>query len=100
MSSGKNTISNGDLVAAGSTAREYILVVLACLGLNLVIACLILVYQPNYFVDQTLITDPDARHYLLLGKNLMEHGSFSRCREAPFRPDLFRTPIYPLFVGV
>ena len=73
---------------------------LSCLGLNLVIACLILVYQPQYFVDQKLITDPDARHYLLLGENLIEHGSFSRCREAPFRPDLFRTPIYPLFVGV
>ena len=100
MSSGKTTISNGEIMAGRSTARGYVLVVLLCLSLNLVIACLILVYQPRYFVDQTLITDSDARHYLLLGTNMMEHGSFSRCREAPFRPDLFRTPMYPLFVGV
>ena len=100
MSFGNNTISDAGRPAERSAARGFILVVLLCLGLNLVIACLILVNQPRYFVNPSLIVEPDQLHYLLLGKNLMEHGSFSRCTEAPYRPDMFRTPVYPFFVGV
>lgn len=39
----------------------------------------------------------DAGEYLQTGKNLFEHGVFSRDARPPYTPDSFRTPVYPIF---
>ncbi len=40
----------------------------------------------------------DSAHYLTLSENLSTHGVFSRALQAPFYPDLARTPGYPVFL--
>lgn len=40
----------------------------------------------------------DSAHYLILSENLSAHGVFSRALQAPFYPDLARTPGYPVFL--
>ncbi len=40
----------------------------------------------------------DSAHYLTLSENLSTHNVFSRALQAPFYPDLARTPGYPVFL--
>jgi 4-amino-4-deoxy-L-arabinose transferase-like glycosyltransferase len=40
----------------------------------------------------------DSEGYLNLAKNLVLHGVFSQESASPYAPDLFRTPIYPIFI--
>jgi hypothetical protein len=42
----------------------------------------------------------DSAHYLALSENLSTHNVFSRALQAPFYPDLARTPGYPVFLLV
>lgn len=42
----------------------------------------------------------DSDHYLRLADNLVQHGVFSRSAQAPFFPDIARTPFYPLFLAL
>jgi 4-amino-4-deoxy-L-arabinose transferase-like glycosyltransferase len=55
--------------------------------------------QPSYLHDYRLNINPDARHYVLLGRNFFLLGTYSRSSSAPYAPDMFRTPGYPLFAG-
>lgn len=41
----------------------------------------------------------DSYGYASIGENFFEHGVWSQSEEAPFYPDVFRTPIYPLLIG-
>ncbi|MEO0077513.1 MAG: glycosyltransferase family 39 protein [candidate division WOR-3 bacterium] len=41
----------------------------------------------------------DAAEYLRLADNLVRHRLFSLDSTPPFRPDVFRTPVYPLFLA-
>jgi len=41
----------------------------------------------------------DSREYIALARNLVVHHTFSRDTTPPFRPELFRTPVYPLFLA-
>lgn len=42
----------------------------------------------------------DSDHYLRLANNLVQHGVFSRSPQAPFFPDIARTPGYPVFLAL
>src|SRR3989344_4669068 len=41
----------------------------------------------------------DPLEYYTASVNLYQHGVFSRMSQAPFGPDRFRTPFYPLVAG-
>ncbi|MBM3323997.1 hypothetical protein FJY69_11050, partial [candidate division WOR-3 bacterium] len=41
----------------------------------------------------------DAPEYLRLADNLARHRLFSLDSAPPYRPDVFRTPVYPLFLA-
>jgi 4-amino-4-deoxy-L-arabinose transferase-like glycosyltransferase len=41
----------------------------------------------------------DSREYVALAKNLAHHQTFSRDSVPPYRPELFRTPVYPLLLA-
>ena len=61
-------------------------------------ASLLAVQRFDYFRNATLNPYPDAKDYLLLGKNLREQGVFSR--DENLEPDLLRTPGYPVLIGL
>ena len=42
----------------------------------------------------------DAREYIALARNLVSSHTFTRDTVPPFRPELFRTPAYPLFLAL
>jgi 4-amino-4-deoxy-L-arabinose transferase-like glycosyltransferase len=44
-------------------------------------------------------TAGDSRDWDLLARNLIEHRLYSRSTEAPFEPEVFRAPLYPIFVA-
>jgi len=73
--------------------------VLLCLTLNALLLAGIAVRRPDYLVDAQLNPNPDALHYVLLGRNLLTRGEFSRSDTAPYIPDALRTPAYPAFAG-
>jgi hypothetical protein len=83
-----------------TTDRKTMLVLAGvCLGVNLTLAILIFANRPEYLKDYRLADNPDARHYVLLGRNVFLNGNYSRCEQPPYVPDMFRTPVYPLFAG-
>jgi hypothetical protein len=41
----------------------------------------------------------DSREYVALAENLAHHQTFSRDSVPPYRPELFRTPAYPLLLA-
>lgn len=60
-------------------------------------AALRLAYNAN-----TLIVDPvraDAAYNLVYAHNLLDHGTFSKDRDAPPAPDAYWAPGYPLFLA-
>lgn len=73
--------------------------ILLCFGINLAILAGIAINNQEYLLDYRLNTNPDAVHYVLLGRNTLLHGHFSRSESPPYEPDMLRTPIYPLFSG-
>jgi len=72
---------------------------LVCVLLNSILLIWIGINQPSYLHDYRLNISPDARHYVLLGRNFFLLGKFSRNPTTPHDPDMFRTPGYPLFAG-
>jgi len=42
----------------------------------------------------------DSREYIMLARNLARHQTFSRDTVPPLRPELFRTPAYPLLLAL
>jgi hypothetical protein len=42
----------------------------------------------------------DSREYIALARNLVSSHTFTRDTVPPFRPELFRTPAYPLFLAL
>lgn len=70
-----------------------------CLAVNAVMLGAVAANDPQYLVDYRVSDNPDARHYFILGRNIVTLGEFSRNTQPPYVPDMLRTPIYPLFVG-
>src|SRR5579883_1812165 len=73
--------------------------ILLCLGINIAILLSIALCNKDYMFNYKLNQNPDARHYVLLGRNALLHGHFSRCDAPPYKPDMLRTPVYPIFAG-
>jgi 4-amino-4-deoxy-L-arabinose transferase-like glycosyltransferase len=72
---------------------------LVCILLNVTLSIWIVTNRPGYLRDSQLNEHPDAQHYVLLGRNILLLGEYSRRSEAPYVADAFRTPGYPLFAG-
>jgi 4-amino-4-deoxy-L-arabinose transferase-like glycosyltransferase len=72
---------------------------LLCLTINGAILAGIWLENPDYLADSGSNKNPDALHYVLLGRNALQHGEFSRSDAPPYIPDMLRTPAYPLFAG-
>jgi 4-amino-4-deoxy-L-arabinose transferase-like glycosyltransferase len=70
-----------------------------CLLLNLAVFAVIACHRPAYLRDASLAPNPDAHHYVLLGRNFLRDGHYSRCSQPPYVPDILRTPVYPLVAG-
>jgi 4-amino-4-deoxy-L-arabinose transferase-like glycosyltransferase len=79
--------------------RSVWLLALVCLGVNLAIFAGIAVRRPEYLRDYRLCNNPDAPHYVTLGRNVLLTGNYSRCDGPPYPPDMLRPPVYPLFAG-
>ncbi len=73
--------------------------VLICLTLNLALLAGIGVKRPTYLTNFHENANPDANHYVQLGRNVLLLGIYSRQAEPPYVPDMVRTPVYPLFAG-
>src|SRR5688572_27728144 len=80
-------------------SRSHYLSLALCLAINLAIFVGVARNRPLYLRNTELMENPDARHYVLLGKNVLLHGRFSRAEEPPLIPDMLRTPLYPLVAG-
>ena len=67
------------------------------IGLLVVLRCSLLVY---FIISGGKYLYPDTPMYLELATNLIENQVFSMSREAPFIPEVFRTPGYPVFLAL
>jgi 4-amino-4-deoxy-L-arabinose transferase-like glycosyltransferase len=72
---------------------------LLCLAVNLAVFAGVALQRPEYLRDARLCSNPDAWHYVLLGRNMLLTGHYSRCEGPPYVPDMLRPPVYPLFAG-
>jgi hypothetical protein len=79
--------------------RGVWLLALLCVGVNLAIFTGVAVRRPEYLRDHRLCNNPDAPHYVTLGRNVLLTGRYSRCDAPPYQPDMLRPPVYPLFAG-
>lgn len=74
--------------------------IVVCAAIHAAIFLGIVMRQPEYLRNYRLNAKPDARHYVLEGRNTWLLGHFSRCSAEPFVPDILRTPVYPVFAGL
>jgi 4-amino-4-deoxy-L-arabinose transferase-like glycosyltransferase len=74
-----------------------ILVLLVALGLRLMLFLAIGPWRQE--VVETRILAGDPVWYNEIALNLANHGVFSRSALPPYRPDIFITPAYPLFLA-
>ena len=54
------------------------------------------------YVETAIADTPfraDTAKYLTIANNLITHGAYSAEKTLPFRPDVFITPGYPLFLA-
>lgn len=51
------------------------------------------------FGAESFISFSDARDFVLIAQNILEHGIFTQFREPPFIPDAIRLPLHPLFIA-
>lgn len=69
---------------------------LAALAANLLLHIVLIALPASVPVrTKALDTIGDAREYEALAENLLNHATFTRDTQPPYRPELFRTPLYP-----
>lgn len=78
--------------------REVTLLALLALGVGLAACALVMSAAFAGGLDPVRLTG-DAKGYVQLAENLHAHGAFSFSKEAPFAPDSFRAPGYPMFLA-
>ncbi len=62
---------------------------------------LVFILLPRAPIETKAVTSiGDSREYIALARNLVSSHTFSRDTVPPFRPELFRTPGYPLFLAL
>lgn len=54
---------------------------------------------PSFVDEARIYSIADASGYEILAINLIEHGTFSLSGNPPYRPELLRTPLYPLCIS-
>jgi len=74
--------------------HAIVCVVLIAVLSKLTLALLIFSYSPSGVFEST-----DSFEYQQLAINLGDHGIFSRATNAPFEPEILRSPAYPLFLS-
>ncbi|MEO0079262.1 MAG: glycosyltransferase family 39 protein [candidate division WOR-3 bacterium] len=67
---------------------------------TLAIRLALLLLPSTPLTTRTLEPIADAPEYVQLARNLTHHRLFSLDSRPPFRPDIFRTPGYPLFLAI
>ena len=78
-----------------STSRLILAAFLACL----VIRVLFVVWPATPLRTKVIASIGDAAEYEQLATNLAQHHVFSRDTVPPYRPEIFRTPGYPLVIA-
>lgn len=61
---------------------------------KLVLSVLVMAYHPNGVWGES-----DSLEYHRLALNLLQHGTFSQSPQAPYEPEVLRTPAYPLMLA-
>lgn len=79
----------------GNSKKKFWFLYFFMLALELVVAWFILSKHGFNFYQ-----GGDSPGYMLLGKNLVEHGTLSFDGATPYAPTNFRTPIYPIFLAL
>ncbi len=68
-------------------------------ALCVAVRVLVLAVGPASLEDKVVQAIPDGNEYRTLARNLARHAAFSLSAEPPYRPDVLRTPVYPLFLA-
>ena len=76
--------------------RAEQLVFFGTLAATLLFLCISVAVNGSAFRATMLQLDD----YLILAKNIYEHGIYSESITAPFQPASVRTPLYPLIIGI
>jgi 4-amino-4-deoxy-L-arabinose transferase-like glycosyltransferase len=71
----------------------------AALAIGVAVRVAFLVFPATPLRSKAVDSVPDAAEYVQLAENLARHHVFSRDSVPPYRPELFRTPAYPLLVA-
>lgn len=79
-----------------SASRLFAVVLLVGLGLRLYL----LLIPTAPFATKATEPTGDSPEYVRLAANLAQGHAFSQDSVPPFRPDLLRTPVYPLFLAL
>ncbi|HWP42163.1 MAG TPA: glycosyltransferase family 39 protein [Blastocatellia bacterium] len=64
------------------------------------IMCVLLAVSAFISINLVGIYTGDSNRYLSLARNLAQGNGFSAAEQAPFYPEVFRAPLYPLFLSV
>ena len=63
---------------AGSVRKSILLITAVSLGTSALLAAVLWAYNPVHLRDASAYRVPDSGVYLSLGRNLIQHGQFSR----------------------
>ena len=81
-----------------TSSRRLLLI---ALGVTVLLRVLMLVLPPTANPDARIIEPvSDGREYQALARTMTASRVFSLDTAPPFRPELFRTPVYPAFVAL
>jgi len=84
---------------AGSVRKSILLITAVSLGTSALLAIVLWAYNPEYLRNASACRVPDSGVYLSLGRNLIQHGQFSRSAGPPYLPEHMVPPVYPALVG-
>jgi 4-amino-4-deoxy-L-arabinose transferase-like glycosyltransferase len=74
--------------------RLLLVAVLLSILSKLVLSGLVITHHPHGVFESS-----DSLEYHQLALNLLHHGEFSRSPQAPYEPEILRTPAYPLLLA-
>lgn len=74
--------------------RLFLVTLLLSVLSKLALSALVSTYHPNGVFESS-----DSVEYHQLALNLLQHSEFSRSLQAPYEPEIIRTPAYPLLLA-
>jgi 4-amino-4-deoxy-L-arabinose transferase-like glycosyltransferase len=74
--------------------RLLLVILLLSVVSKLALSALVMTYHPNGVFESS-----DSVEYHQLALNLLQYGEFSRSPEAPYEPEIIRTPAYPMLLA-